>query len=312
VSRSRLIPAAPAARCSLVSFLLVTILSVGAGAQQAPPVDLLTRIKGLGITTSTNRITVYYESPYEDRALRLRTLIEDARQFFADSLGVAPELSLAVLTRPLWDRVITWQPYGIPGVEGRPPVAFLPATDDNLAAQDALDLAPGVSRGTHQMLADAGLDWPTASRRYVDLVGLHELGHAFAQAAGISVGARWLNEWVATYFAYTYLRAARPQDARMWEGVLQGYRDAVQPTHRTLESFERLYFGVGARNYVWYQAQFQRLVAEVHATHGVNFVRRLKEAFREGGGAATMTPKELLRRLDALHPEFEEWERTMR
>jgi len=41
------------------------------------------------------------------------------------------------------------------------------------------------------------------------------------------VNAARFSEWLATYFGYCYLRAARSNDAKLWDGILQGYRDAV-------------------------------------------------------------------------------------
>jgi len=277
----------------------------------APPANLLQRVRALGLPSSTDRLTVYFNRGHEAKAVRIRTLVQDARQFFADSLGLSPELAIAVLERPTWDRLITWQPYGIPGVEGAPPVAFLPATDDNLAADDALSLETAISDTARRLIAASGRTWTEASKRYVDLVGLHELGHAFAKAYGIDVPSKWFNEWLATYFCYTYLRAARPADARLWEGVLQGYRDAVHPEHRTLEAFERLYFGVGAQNYVWYQARFQQQLQRVHDEQGVTFLRRLKQAFPRGATRAA-SREELLQRLDSIEPGFGAWAATMR
>ncbi len=213
---------------SLALFTIVTLLpqspatsqSSAATSQPAKPVaELLTRIRSLGIPSSTDRLTVYYDVGHEAKAIRLRTLVQDALQFFADSLGVTPELTLAVLERPAWERVILEQPYGIPGVHGTPPVAFLPATDENLAADDALAIEPGISDSTRALVRASGRTWAEASRRYVDLVGLHELGHVFAGAYGIRVQSKWFNEWLATYFCYAFLRAHRPLDAHLWEGI---------------------------------------------------------------------------------------------
>ncbi len=302
---------------SLASALLILLANVPLTAlaqsapTAAPPADLLRRIRALGLPSSTDRLTVYFNPGHEVKAVRLRTLIQDARQFFADSLGISPELSIAVLERPTWERVITDQPYGIPGVEGRPPVAFLPATDDNVAANDALSLETGISDTARRLVTASGRTWTEASKRYVDLVGLHELGHAFADAYGIDVPSKWFSEWLATYFCYTYLRAARPVDAKLWEGILQGYRDAAHPDHRTLEAFERLYFGVGAQNYVWYQAHFQQQVQRVHDTQGVEFLRRVKQAFPRGA-TRSVSRDELLQRLDAIEPGFSAWAATMR
>jgi len=310
-------PRQEARRVALAAALLVALADVPLSvlAQSAPaaaaPTNLLQQIRALGLPSSTDRLTVYYNPGHEAKAVRLRTLVQDARQFFADSLGLSPELTIAVLERTTWERVITLQPYGIPGVEGTPPVAFLPATDDNLAANDALSLEAGISDTARRLIAASGRSWTEASKRYVDLVGLHELGHAFAAAYGIDVPSKWLNEWLATYFCYTYLRAARPTDVKLWEGILQGYRDAVHPEHRTLEAFEQLYFGVGAQNYVWYQARFQQQVQRVHDEQGVEFLRRLKQAFPRGA-TRSASRDELLQRLDAIESGFGAWAATMR
>ncbi len=276
-----------------------------------PPRDLLARVEALGTPRSTDRITVYFERGHEAKALRLRALVQDALRFYADSLGVRPALSLAVLERPTWERIITWQPYGIPGVEGTPPVAFLPATDDNLAAADAVGIEAGISDSARRLVGAAGLSWPDASRRYVDLVGLHELGHALVAEYGIAARSMWLNEWLATYVAYAFLRATRPQQAHVWEGILQGYVDAVRPEHRTLDTFDRLYFGVGSLNYVWYQARFQQQVVAVYEAHGVEFLRTMRATFPRGATPIASNPV-LLTRLERLAPGFLAWGEGMR
>jgi len=301
-------------RAVLPTVLLAAPLAAPADlAAQAPTpqADLLARVRALGTPSSTDRLTVYYDRGHEAKAVRLRTLVQDALQFFADSLGVSPELSLAVLERSAWERVINGQPYGIPGVEGIPPVAFLPATDDNLAANDALSIEAGISDSARKLVAAAGRTWADASRRYVDLVGLHELGHVFAGAYGISVKSKWFNEWLATYFCYAYLRTARPKDARLWEGILRGYTDAVRPEHRTIAAFERLYFGVGAQNYVWYQARFQQRVAAAYDVHGLSLLRALRKELPRGAPPIA-SQDALLARLDKLAPGFATWGAGMR
>ncbi len=289
-----------------VSTALLLVPDQLSAQASAPPRDLLARVQALGTLSSTDRITVYFESGHEAKALRLRALVQDALRFYTDSLHVTPELSLAVLEKTAWEKVITTQPYGIPGVDGTPPVAFLPATDDNVAANDALGIEGGISDSARRLVGAAGLSWPEASRRYVDLVGLHELGHVLASDYGIEVKSKWFNEWVATYAAYAFLRTARPSQAHVWEGILQGYIDAVQPTHRSIDTFERLYFGVGSLNYVWYQARFQQQVVAVYEAHGVGFLRTLRATFPRGGAPVT-TSAALLTRLDTIAPGFAAW-----
>ncbi len=304
-------------RLGLASLVLAALFGTASThplPAQAPPTDgadLLARVRASGLESATDRITVFYPKGQTDRALEARTRVQEALAFFADSLGVAPELSLAVLDRGHWERLGIQQPYGIPGVDGVPPVAFLPATDDGLAATDALSIAAGVGDSARRLLAAAGTDWTTAASSHVALVGLHELGHALVDAYGIEVRSRWLNEWLATYAGYTFMRAHRPREALVWEGVLHGFRDAARPAHRTLAAFDRLYFGVGALNYVWYQARFQQQVQAVHAQHGLDFLRQVRAGFPRGSAPVT-SADEVLTRLERIAPGFSAWAATMR
>lgn len=297
------------ARVALFALLIAT----SASAQTAPgnaPDAVLTRLRGSGLASSTDRITVYFPADMEARALADRARVQAALRFYADSLGVTPELTLGVLDRRTWASLGVPQPYGIPGVSGVPAVAYVPATDDGLAAMDALSIAARVSDSAHGLLAKAGTDWERAARSHVALVGLHELGHVLVDAYGIRTQSAWLNEWLATYAGYAFMRAARPEEALVWEGVLHGFRDAVQPDHRTLDDFERLYFGVGALNYVWYQARFQQQVQTVYASHGVDFLRRVRTVFAPD--AAPASAEEVLTRLESIAPGFEAWAASMR
>lgn len=304
-------------RIALLVALLTVSFAPGASAQnppaQPPPAplgvesrDLLKQVQALGLASSRNRITVYYPKEHEAKSLRLRALVESAMGFYDRTLGVRGELHLAVLLPAPWEKLITWQPYGIPGVAGEPPVAFLPATDDNLAANDALSIRAGVSAETIRLIEAAAGSYEEASRRYVDLVGLHELGHTYASSFGIRVPSRWAGEFLATYFAYAFLREHDPKQAEVWDGILRAYRDAVRPKHTTLADFERLYFGVGAQNYVWYQGRFQELVRRIYDDQGLDFLRAVKAAFPASETAA-LSAEETMRRFAKIHPALGKW-----
>jgi hypothetical protein len=270
-------------------------------------VDLLQRVRALNTPSSTNRITVHFAAGHQQKALRLRSMAEEAMRFYADSLGIQAPLHLAVLTRDQWERVITWpQPYGIPGVAGSPPVAFLPATDDNVAANDALSLRAGASPAAVRMIEASGNSYEEGARRYVDLVGLHELGHTYSSAYGIRPSHKWLNEMLASYFAYAFFRQHQPRQAQLWDGILQAYVDAVRPKHTSLEDFERLYFGVGPQNYVWYQAQFQELARRAYDAKGLGFLREVRAAFPQTE-TAPMSMETALERLERIQPGFQAW-----
>jgi hypothetical protein len=118
-----------------------------------------------------------------------------------------------------------------------------------------------------------------------------------------------LNEWLASFVGYAFLHERRPAQARLWDAVLQGYVDAVPaPAHRSLADFDRLYFGVGARNYVWYQAQFQQRVREVHARQGIGFVDALRRAgLALGPDGADRDSAALLGALETIVPGWRSW-----
>ncbi len=290
--------------------LVALVFTSAVHAQPSSPDAVLTRVRASGLASSTDHITVYFPTGMEARAFADRARVQEALRFYADSLGVTPELTLGVLDRRTWESLGVPQPYGIPGVDGVPPVAYVPATDDGLATMDALSIAARVGDSAHRLLAAAGTDWERAARSHVALVGLHELGHVLVDTYGIRTQSAWLNEWLATYAGYAFMRAERPAEALVWEGVLQGFRDAVHPEHRTLDDFDRLYFGVGALNYVWYQARFQEQVQAVHATHGVDLLRRVRTAFAPDAPSASAA--DVLTRLESIAPGFRAWAATMR
>lgn len=296
----------------VVALAQTPALSAETGAATRPaaaarqPAPLLDRLRALGLPQSTGRITAHHAAGHEATARRLRELVEAAMAFYRDRLGIEAPLHMAVLTREQWEGLIVWQPYGIPGVAGNPPVIFLPATDDGLAAQDALSLRERASPAALALLASSGLSFDEAARRHVDLVGLHELGHAYVRAFGIQPPSRWLDEWLATYLAYAFMRERSPASARLWEAVLQVYVDAVQPAHTSLADFDRLYFGVGAQNYVWYQAQFQRRVASAYEAHGVGLIPIVRDALAVSA-AEPLTPAAMLDRLERRLPGFRAW-----
>jgi hypothetical protein len=272
----------------------------------APRPPLLERLQALGLVASPGRLPTWHPAEAGARATALRELIEEAMAYFDAELGVQAPLNLAVLSRSQWESLGLGQPYGIPGVAGQPPVIFMPATDDGLAAEDALSLKDRVAPATRQRLAAANGSYEAAARRYVDAVGLHELGHVYQRRLGIRANCLWLDELLATYFAYAFMRERRPLLAALWDDILQAYTEAVQPAHRNLADFDRLYFGVGAQNYVWYQAQFQRLVRAGFEARGLALLRDLRSAFATPV-ASPLAPDVILQRLEPHLPGARAW-----
>ena len=202
--------------------------------------------------------------------------------------------------------MIRWQPYGVPGVAGNPPVVFVPADDEGAAAEDALSLEARVSAEVKQGLALLGMSYAQAARRYVDLVALHELGHVYVDKLGIRPNSRWLNELLATYIGYAFMRERESEHAKLWDAMMQAYLEGVDPTWRRLSDFDSRYFGVGARNYVWYQAQFHSIVRRVYEERGLSVLAGLRRTF-DTATTVPMEPALIIERLSPHFPGVRQW-----
>ena len=279
------------------------------------PVPLITRVRALRLVHRPGLLGLYHDPAHAEHAHALHALVAEAMGWYREVLGIEGGLTLAVLEREPWEAVGLQQPYGIPGVAGsgvagEPPVIYMPATDDGLAATDALALAPRVRPATLASLRAAGYDYATAARRHVDVIGLHELGHVYTRRFGIAPPNLWLDELLATFFAHAFLVARRPALAALFGGVLQATIDAFEPVHRSLADFERLYFRVGAANYVWYQAHFQQRAAALHQAQGLDALRALRAAFPLPRPLRP-TPEALLAELELVSPGFQAWAATV-
>jgi hypothetical protein len=133
---------------------------------------------------------------------------------------------------------------------------------------------------------------------------LHEIGHAIAHDIGVWSSSHWINELVANVFLAGYLRAERPEDRSLLEGVPPGFADAARTMN--LVDLDDLYSGVGLDNYAWFQFRLAAIADFLAADADFGaLVANLKAAFpaEEADNASIMpTPEEALRRLEAIKP----------
>ncbi|MBD0328201.1 MAG: hypothetical protein ICV68_17400 [Pyrinomonadaceae bacterium] len=297
-------------RKRLASCLLV-LTALAASPARSQEATALQRVQSLNNPSALNRIRVYYSPGHETRALELRGMIEDAMQFYERRLRVKEEISLAVLAPEQWRQVGLQVPYGVPNVSSPPRVIFLPATTDNATTEATLGLRSRASRATLKMVEASGFTYEEGASKSVDLIGLHELGHVYAAAYGIKSANRWLDEFLATYFAYAYLRQRRPKLARLWDAISNAYVDAVRPKHTALEDFERLYFGVGLDNYGWYQAKFLLKVAQIHQAKRLRFLEEVRDVFPQSE-RGQVSLGVVVERLEKIRPGFVEWSKGLK
>jgi hypothetical protein len=272
----------------------------------------LERVKSLNTPVLKKELTVFYSPGFESRAEEVAPLIEDARDFYRKKLGFNVDLSVALLDRAQWEKM-TRVPYGLPFFSEPPHVAFLPATHDGVVAADTLALRNAATPKMLSRLRSAGYTFDQAAAKTVDLIGLHELGHTYAFQLGIRDGRpnKWLNEFLASYFAYAYLRERKPRLATVFQ-VMTAETSAVAPPqkHTSLSDFEKYYVGVGPSNYGWYQGRFFARVAEVYDAKKLAFIKEVGVAF-PASGSAVLPIDTVLDRLEKIAPGFKAWAATM-
>jgi hypothetical protein len=148
------------------------------------------------------------------------------------------------------------------------------------------------------------LTYDDAARMMVDVIGFHELGHVYSRAYELATHRKWSNEMAASYFAYAYMDAKHPELRAVFEGVTQTSVDTVDPRFTSFEDFERIYTGVGAENYGWYQAMFIKRISAIYPEHGLSFLEKAKASLESD---RKLTDEELLARLEDTAPGFIQW-----
>jgi hypothetical protein len=290
----------------IASLWLAVLVMISPTTLRAREKSLLQRISELKLPSATNKITVFYSPMYRKRAFKIRGTVEEMMKFYEDKFDLKVNLYLAVLTRPHWIQVVQ-NPYGIPGVTGSPPVVFMSATTSGAIYFSALRLEDKISKKTIHRINSCGFTFEEGASEFVDLIGLHELGHLYTRNFGIRPPKIWLNEFIATYFSYAFLRERHPKLANLWDAMAtDAYIEGMTPKHKSLEDFERFYSGVGPDNYAWYQAMFNQRVAEVYAVKKLSFLEEVKAAFPEGL-KESVSIETVINKLEQIVPGFIVW-----
>jgi len=276
---------------------------------QAEEKNYVARMQELGLDRLKGSIPAYYSVGHQQHAEKLQAAIADMNVFFRDRLGVQAEVTLALLNSKDW-KSVTGEDYGIPQVEGNPPVIFMPATPDNPvfglmnARKEAIP-----SEQLQAFLKDNHTTFEAVAAQFVDLIGFHELGHALTNNLGIDPQDSWLSEFLANYWSYAYIAERQPEWKRVF--ALLGRPSKIRPKNTTLEDFELLYSDVD--DYGWYQGMFESRIREIYPLRGLQFLRDLKREFPRTAGrssresGATIPPAQVLERLEKIAPGFQKW-----
>jgi hypothetical protein len=136
------------------------------------------------------------------------------------------------------------------------------------------------------------------------------VGHAYIAALGYHRNntARWLEELLATYAAYSYLDLARPSAITVWDALSEALLGFVPPVSRSLDDFNALYIqGLGPATYGWFQSHFNLRSTELlQRRPRATWFAQLHGLGLDQDTRAVPT-SELLQRLRGFNPSFTDW-----
>ena len=279
--------------------------------EPSPPQDsLLMKVLNLPLDSLAAPVQTFYSPGARERAELLQERLRAADAFFREHLDVEPQMRLAVLDEQHWSSIRPG-PYGIPFVSDSPWVAVMPALlDKAVVAQIYSAAESALPADAAQALARVDVSYEEAVTQVVDLIGFHEVGHVYVRSLGFRPErtARWFEELLATYAAYSYLQEADPDAIIVWNSLSEAILNFVPPETRSLDDFNAIYIrGMGPATYGWFQSHFNLRDAAIVAErpHGSWFAELRAAGLTEG--TQSLKTSVLLGRLDATFPDFTTW-----
>lgn len=291
----------------ILSLIVFTVFVVSLKAQQK---TVLQEIQSMNLPVAKGKITVYYAPGYERRVAEVRPLVEEMMAFYEKKLQLKQDFSVAILTKEQWQQHISMLPYGFPFV--REKIAFLPATTEGVVTVGVIAMKASASPATLKKIKQSGYEFDEAAIKMTDLIGLHELGHVYTVSYGIKPPTKWSSEFLASYFAYAFLKEKHPKLAKILQAMNTDlFTDAVKPKYTSLEDFERLYSDLGADNYGWYQGKFLKKGSQIYDSKKLTFLVDVKKVFPLDE-KENIAPGEALARLEKISPGITEWSKSLK
>ena len=288
-----------------IGFLFIAVPFLVRGQGEKKVLSLSEQIQAINLDSTEIGVKLYYSQGYLERGIQISKQIENARLFYLDSLSIDAQIKIAMLDAADYAKVSPGVPYGLPFV--RNGIVMLPA-DTSIGAVKSM-YAPFANTASEEIMSNlknAGFEYKDALNFMVDLIGLHELGHAQIYSYGLDTKQKWFNEFMASYFGYAYMQVKEPNMVVIWDNITHAGFEGHIPKNNSLDIFNELYIGVGVADYVWFQNAFQERIREIYPKKGVDFIRLVHERLSD----STFKPEtadELLKLLEEIEPGFVKW-----
>jgi hypothetical protein len=240
-----------------------------------------------------------FEVRYSDGSLaRARAMADVAAEAYVyfTRLFSAVEPDIAVIVADEVDWPGESLPYGLPFFRDepdqiRPGIVVMPAGAGDFWIAIAEDLREVSPRGYAKLLTAypdgaGGLDL----QPFVDLITIHELGHAFEVLGDLRLPTFWLSEIFVNLALHAFVATRRPASLPTLEvlsTVGAGSRKLAARMraegYSTLDELQAHYAGfddpISPSNYVWFQYRWQRLAAKMFDADGEAGLVRFWDCF---------------------------------
>lgn len=219
-------------------FLACLLLALLPQAARAAPPERLdaAALAGHGLPLLTvDGIQVYHSAGAREQAERFGRAIAAALAWYRAELGWQGDLAVAVLDAGDWPALV-WLPYPVPHAVRPTGLLVMP---------DSIASFPGFPA------------WDFDADGLNEALIFHEAGHLIAGELGLLPGNLWVDELVANLFLAAYVRAERPDLARILAGVPP--RFANPGPFDQLFDLDSFYAAGGLENYAWFQFRLAAL-----------------------------------------------------
>jgi hypothetical protein len=266
------------------------------------------------------KINTYYSEGAELRAKELKILLERAAPFLEDSLKVKIGVTMAAVTAKEWAFLLD-KPYGLPTMRfgackrssTRLPevkyAAIMPGAVNGPIYNGWIELKDSLSPSTLKKLAEAGVAFEQGGKILIDFVGLHELGHAYANAFGLKNYVNFFAEFITNYLAYAFLRSTEERLDKKVMAILSANVDGITPIHSSLKKWEGFRSAEHPPTETWYNSIITLKAAEIYEQRGFEFLYAVRKAFPEEEGK--LNTETIIARLDSIHPGIFKWSENL-
>ena len=225
---------------------------------------------------------VYFSDGSKNRAMQIAEEVAKAEVYFTKNFTVQPQYTLLILSKTDWQKFAHPNAiYGIPHYlpDGR----LVVASENNEFWKRSLPPLETLPKDIVEKIRNVYTDekGEISLKECFDLLAIHELGHAFQNAAKMNSQRNWMNELLCNILLHTYVAENNPKLLPALTLLPEIMEKNVNPSnlkYTKLEDFETYYNEIAQKhpdNYGWYQCKFHNAAAQIYNSGGADAMKQL-------------------------------------